>query len=76
MAPKVKKRSIFVDGYKSSISMEDEFWISLKEIAQKRHMGRRELVAEIKALKEHPNLCSAIRVYVLNYYMQTGGSRS
>ena len=32
----VKKRSISVAGHKTSISLEDEFWKSLQEIAGER----------------------------------------
>jgi predicted DNA-binding ribbon-helix-helix protein len=32
----VRKRSIFFAGYKTSVSLEDEFWKSLKQIAREQ----------------------------------------
>jgi len=34
MKSKIIKRSIVVDGHKTSVCLEDAFWSSLKEIAQ------------------------------------------
>jgi predicted DNA-binding ribbon-helix-helix protein len=36
----VPNRSIVLAGHKTGISLEDEFWKGLKEIAQERHMKR------------------------------------
>ena len=36
----VVKRSIFMAGHRTSVSLEDEFWQSLKEIASERDMTR------------------------------------
>jgi len=41
----VAKRSIVIAGHKTSVSLEDEFWNSLKEIAGERGMTLAELVA-------------------------------
>jgi Ribbon-helix-helix domain len=38
MKSPVVKRSIIVDGRKTSVSLEDEFWKALKEIAAGRNM--------------------------------------
>ena len=40
MKSPVIKRSIIVDGHKTSISLEDAFWSSLKEIAQAQKVRR------------------------------------
>jgi predicted DNA-binding ribbon-helix-helix protein len=64
----VRKRSIFVAGYKTSISLEDEFWNSLKEIASERGMTLGALVATIDGNRNHANLSSAIRLFVLGVY--------
>jgi predicted DNA-binding ribbon-helix-helix protein len=40
------KRSIVIAGHKTSISLEDEFWDGLKEIARARGMTFTELVAD------------------------------
>jgi len=36
-----------VDGHKTSVSLEDAFWKSLKEIGRERHMTLSDLVAAI-----------------------------
>ena len=64
----VCKRSIFVAGYKRSISLEDEFWKSLNEIASEQGMILAELVRTIDANRNHANLSSAIRLFVLGVY--------
>jgi predicted DNA-binding ribbon-helix-helix protein len=64
----VSKRSIVIAGHKTSVSLEDEFWNSLKEIAGERGMTLAELVAAIDANRQHANLSSAIRLFVLGVY--------
>lgn len=43
----VRKRSVVVDGRKTSVSLEEPFWNAMKEIASSRRMAVSELVAEI-----------------------------
>jgi predicted DNA-binding ribbon-helix-helix protein len=62
----VSKRSIVIADHKTSVSLEDEFWNSLKEIAGQRGMTLAELVGAID--REHANLSSAIRLFVLGFY--------
>ena len=68
MKSPVSKRSIVIAGHKTSVSLEDEFWNSLKEIASERGMTFAELVAAIDAKRQHANLSSAIRLFVLGVY--------
>jgi len=65
---RVSQRSIVIAGHKTSVSIEDEFWDSLKEIARERGMTLGELVAAIDAERQHANLSSAIRLFVLRVY--------
>jgi predicted DNA-binding ribbon-helix-helix protein len=64
----VSKRSIVIAGHKTSVSLEDQFWNSLKEIAGERNMTLAELVRAIDADRQHANLSSAIRLFVLSVY--------
>ena len=64
----VSKRSIVIAGHKTSVSLEDEFWNSLKEIAVQRDMTVAELVGAIDRDRKHGNLSSAIRLFVLGVY--------
>jgi predicted DNA-binding ribbon-helix-helix protein len=68
MKSTIVKRSVKVDGHTTSVSLEDAFWSALKEIASGRNMSLAELVSSINAKREHPNLSSAIRLFVLNHF--------
>jgi predicted DNA-binding ribbon-helix-helix protein len=68
MKSPIVKRSIAIDGHKTSVSLEDAFWQRLKEIAGGRNMTLSDLVAAIDAEREHGNLSSAIRLFVLSAY--------
>ena len=65
----ILKRSIIVSGHKTSVSLEDEFWNCLREIAEER--GEKyvsKLVSDINAERKFANLSSAIRMYILRHY--------
>jgi predicted DNA-binding ribbon-helix-helix protein len=64
----VVKRSVVVAGHKTSVSLEDAFWKSLKEIAGYRHLTLSALLVAIDSERHHGNLSSAIRLFVLNFY--------
>jgi predicted DNA-binding ribbon-helix-helix protein len=68
MKSPVIKRSIVIAGHKTSVSLENAFWSSLKDIAGSRNVTLSELVAAIDADRRHGNLSSAIRLFVLDYY--------
>jgi predicted DNA-binding ribbon-helix-helix protein len=68
MKSPVVKRSIVIAGHKTSISLEDAFWKSLKDIAIARHATLSDLVASIDSERQHGNLSSAIRLFVLDHY--------
>lgn len=63
----VEKRSITIDGHRTSISLEDEFWKSLKFIAKERNIAINALISEIDAART-TNLSSALRVHILTYW--------
>ena len=64
----VLKRSIVIAGHKTSISLEDEFWDSFKEIADERGMTITAMIGAIDGGRKHVNLSSAIRLFVLGVY--------
>jgi predicted DNA-binding ribbon-helix-helix protein len=72
--PKMKslivKRSVVLGGHKTSVSLEDAFWNSLKGIAASGKMTVSELLTAIDSGRHHGNLSSAIRLFVLNYYRE------
>jgi predicted DNA-binding ribbon-helix-helix protein len=68
MKSPVVKRSIVIAGHKTSISLEDAFWKALKDIAIARRATLSDLVASIDQERQHGNLSSAIRLFVLDHY--------
>ncbi len=64
----VVKRSVVVDGHKTSVSLEDAFWRSLKDIAAKRGLTLSTQIAVIDQDRKTNNLSSAIRLFVLDHF--------
>jgi predicted DNA-binding ribbon-helix-helix protein len=67
------KRSIRLYGHKTSVTLEDAFWDELKRIADAQGVPVGQLIAAIDSERRkahHPNLSSAIRLFVLEYYRQ------
>lgn len=64
----IKKRSIVVNGRKTSVSLEDEFWDCLVEIASLESKTLQRLVSDSILSKPHSNRSSAMRLFVLNHY--------
>lgn len=64
----MKKHSVIISGrHETSISLEDEFWNELAEIAAKKGLSLNQLVTLIDTEKSLPNLSAAIRVYILKH---------
>ena len=68
MKSPVVKRSIVIAGHKTSVSLEEAFWTGVKEIAAKRDLTLSDMVATIDQERQHGNLSSAIRLFVLDHY--------
>ena len=67
MKSSVVKRSIRINGHKTSVSIEDAFWTDLKNIAHTQQTTLSELVTKIDQTREG-NLSSAIRLFVLDHF--------
>jgi CheY-like chemotaxis protein len=65
MGPSIKKRSVMIGGRKTSISLEDQFWDVLNEIADAKGMSRSDLVNMVAREPGRGNLSSALRLFVL-----------
>ena len=65
----VVKRSVIIDGHKTSVSLEDEFWNGLKEIAKTQHASLSNMVAEIdkKRQQKRPYLPQSVCSYSTGY---------
>jgi predicted DNA-binding ribbon-helix-helix protein len=64
----VVKRSIVLAGQNTSVSLEEPFWQSLKDIATSRGTTLSDLIGSIDRKRKHDNLSSALRLFVLNHY--------
>ena len=68
MRSTVIKRSIVIAGHKTSVSLEDAFWRSLREIAIGRGATLSNLVTSIDVERRQGNLSSCLRLFVLDFY--------
>lgn len=68
MKSTVIKHSIILAGHKTSISLEDEFWDGLREIAAAQNMTITGLVSRIDSRRQGGSLSSALRLFVLRNY--------
>ena len=68
----MRKRSVTIDGHRTSVSLEDAFWTELSAIATRRGLSLNALVAEIDHGRgdgsggSAGNLSSALRLHVLD----------
>ena len=62
----VIKRSILINGHKTSVSLENEFWRGLHDVARSENAPVANLVEQIDRDRDNVNLSSAIRVFVFN----------
>src|SRR5262245_8242782 len=66
------KRSVVIDGHKTSVSLEDQFWNDLKKIARAQGSTLSKIVAQIDNGRLHGNLSSALRLFVLDHVRMHG----
>jgi predicted DNA-binding ribbon-helix-helix protein len=75
MKSPVVKRSVEVGGRTTSVSLEDEFWSRLRQIAFDQNISIQQLIFKIDSKREGSNLSSAIRLFVLDYYRSRSNAR-
>ena len=64
---KIIKRSIKIGNHRTSISIENEFWIELENEAKNQNSSMSKLILRIdnERPKDYNNLSSYIRVWIL-----------
>lgn len=72
----IRKRSVVIGGHKTSVSLEDEFWDSIKEIAAEREQSTSDLISAVADGRDRTNLSSALRIFTLNHYKMRGLQRT
>ncbi|MFN3658990.1 MAG: ribbon-helix-helix domain-containing protein [Pseudolabrys sp.] len=73
MGSTIIKRSIVIGGHKTSVSLEEVFWLALKDIAKERGVSLSDIVADINGRRQVANLSSHLRTYVLDYFRRRVG---
>lgn len=63
-----KKRSLTLNGHRTSISLEDAFWEALRDIAVDETKSISELVELVDTARGEAGLSSAIRIFILDYF--------
>ena len=66
MKSRLRPHTVTFGRRKTSISLEDAFWIGLYKIARRKRTTRSKLVWQIARKQHVGNLSSAVRVFVLN----------
>lgn len=66
MSGRPVKHSVTLKGHRTSISLEHDFWLALRALAEEKDMALNALVAEIDVKRgAETGLASAIRLHVL-----------
>jgi predicted DNA-binding ribbon-helix-helix protein len=76
MKSAVIKRSIFINGRRTSVSLENEFWDALHAIADRGNIAPSAVVGQIDRDRDNINLSSAIRVFVFNHFRPLSGTEA
>ncbi len=71
--PTLRKRSLTIAGHSTSITLEDAFWLALKDLADGQGLSVNALIGEIDANRAG-NLSSAVRIYVLQQALAKSAS--
>ena len=62
------KRSFSIKGHRTSISLEAEFWVALKDAAAEDNVALAGLISVIDKERGSSGLSSAVRVWLLHRY--------
>jgi predicted DNA-binding ribbon-helix-helix protein len=68
MTSTIAKRSVVIDGHKTSISLEEPFWQAVRDIADQRQITVSELLRQIDQSRDNANLSSAVRIFVVDQF--------
>lgn len=64
------KHSLSLRGHRTSVSLEDDFWVAFREIAAAQNKPINQLAAEIDETRGDVGLASAIRVFILQRFRE------
>lgn len=66
----IKISVLIANQHATSISLEEEFYEELLTIAAHNNMSLNQIITLIDKNRTSPNLSSAVRLYILNYYKE------
>jgi predicted DNA-binding ribbon-helix-helix protein len=66
--PSEKQRCVKLDGRKARVSLENDFWECIEQIASQRGTTIDRLVAQVVGDAEKEDLSGVLRVFVLAHY--------
>ncbi len=66
-----QKRSVNLQGHKTSISLEKAFWKVLEEAAHGQGLSLSQLIKEVDGSRQTNNLASVLRLYALAYALKS-----
>ena len=62
------KKSLTLSGHKTSIALENEFWMALEVISKNKNIEIDRLIEKIDKKERNGSLASAIRVFILKNF--------
>ncbi len=62
----VLKRSVTLNGHRTSVSLEEPFWIEIKSIAETEKVSLNALISKVDEVRGAISLSSALRLYILH----------
>ncbi len=65
-----------VGGHTTSVTLEDAFWVGLREIAIDRGVSLSDLVGDIDTRRTNSNLSSTLRLFVFDHFCHRTGAPS
>ena len=69
MANQIKK-SLILSGHKTSVALENDFWIALEMIAKNKSISTDSIIQTIDKKERNGSLASALRVFILNSFIE------
>ena len=61
-------RGVYVGARRTTLRLEPAIWDALADVANQRGQSIHDLVTEIAGNDPEPNLSSAVRVYIVEFY--------
>jgi predicted DNA-binding ribbon-helix-helix protein len=69
MANQIKK-SLILSGHKTSVALENDFWTALEMIAKNKSISMDSIIQTIDKKERNGSLASALRVFILNSFIE------